>query len=53
MSIASVRDRVVAAVSAGVDGNDVGAVGQWGASGYGQLPVVLVENGQLIAELLP
>src|SRR5205085_7825046 len=44
-AIVAVRDRVVAAVVGGVQGDDVGAVGEGGAAGHGEPPVVVVGDG--------
>src|SRR5947207_837457 len=45
VAVGSVGDGVVAAVGGGVDGDDVGAVGEVGASGDGEVPVVGAEGG--------
>jgi hypothetical protein len=45
-AVGSVGDGVVAAVGGRVDGDDVGVVGEVGAVGDGESPVVLVEDGQ-------
>src|SRR5262249_57075049 len=44
--VVAVWDRVVAAIRGGVHGDDVGAVGEVGAAGDGEVPVVFVEDGQ-------
>src|SRR4051812_48137059 len=46
VSVTAVRDRVVAAVHGGIDGDDVSAVGEVGASGDTQVPVVFGQDGQ-------
>lgn len=46
VAAAAVGDRVVAAVGRGVDGDDVGAVGEVGTAGDRQAVVVVVQDGE-------
>src|SRR2546423_10925881 len=46
VAVRSMWDGEVAAVGGGVDGDDVGAVGEVAAAGHGGVPVVYVEGGQ-------